>query len=114
MRPTFSLSVAAAACALLGCHRGHGGEGEGVSGQQAVVGAGTAVAVIQAFPQSVRAIGTVTPRPGGYAALAAPAPTRVAHIFVAPGDRVAEGDALVEFERAPFDEIGRASCRERV
>jgi len=79
------------------------------SGQQAVVGAGTAVAMIQAFPQSVRAIGTVTPRPGGYADLAAPAPTRVAHIFVAPGDRVAEGDALVEFERAPFDAAAKSA-----
>jgi len=109
VRLTFAFSVAAAACVLLGCHRGHGGEGEVASGQQAVVGAGTAVAMIQAFPQSVRAIGTVTPRPGGYADLAAPAPTRVAHIFVAPGDRVAEGDALVEFERAPFDAAAKSA-----
>src|SRR3989449_5118002 len=55
------------------------------------------------FPQIVRAIGTVVARPGRFAELAAPAPTRVAAIFVAPGERVAEGDSLVAFERAPFD-----------
>ena len=91
----------AAVTILLGCHKG--GEGEGASGEAAVIAAGTAVAASEAFPVSVRAIGTVTPRPGGYAELAAPAPTRVARVFVAPGDHVAQGDTLVEFERAPFD-----------
>jgi RND family efflux transporter MFP subunit len=73
------------------------------------VQAGTAVATVQAFPQLVSAIGTVTPRPGSFAELAAPAPTRVARIFVAPGQRVAEGDSLIEFERAPFDAAARSA-----
>lgn len=72
-------------------------------GAGAVVTAGTAVATTQAFPRIVRAIGTVTPRPGRFAELAAPSPTRVARIFVTAGQRVSEGDSLVEFERAPFD-----------
>jgi len=72
-------------------------------GAGAVVTAGTAVATTQAFPRIVWAIGTVTPRPGRFAELAAPSPTRVARIFVTAGQRVSEGDSLVEFERAPFD-----------
>jgi RND family efflux transporter MFP subunit len=52
----------------------------------------------------------VTPRPGRFAELAAPAPTRVARIFVAPGQRVAEGDSLIEFERAPFDAAARSGA----
>lgn len=88
---------------LAGCHHGAGASDEGAAADSALVTAATAVASLQEFPQLVRAIGTVTPRPGRFAALAAPAPTRVARIFVAAGQRVAEGDSLIEFERAPFD-----------
>jgi RND family efflux transporter MFP subunit len=77
--------------------------------EQTVGGVGTAVATKQSFPQLVSAIGTVTARPGHFAELSAPAPTRVARIFVAPGQRVAEGDSLVEFERAPFDAAARSA-----
>ncbi|HVH09526.1 MAG TPA: efflux RND transporter periplasmic adaptor subunit, partial [Gemmatimonadales bacterium] len=76
---------------------------------QAVVGAGTAVARLEAFPQVVRAIGTVAPRPGRFAELGAPAPTRVARIYVAAGARVQEGDSLIEFERAPFDATAKSA-----
>lgn len=68
-----------------------------------VVGAHTAVATQQPFTESLIAIGVVAPRPGHYAELAAPAPARVARIFVAAGDRVSVGTPLVEFERASFD-----------
>src|SRR2546425_8677033 len=64
----------------------------------AAVQAGTAVATVQAFPDVVSALGTVVPPPGRVAELAAPAPTRVAPIFVTPGQRVAEGGSLIEFE----------------
>jgi RND family efflux transporter MFP subunit len=95
-------SLVAAALILVACRkRAEEDRPEGASG--AVVTAGTAVATTQAFPRIVRAIGTVTPRPGRFAELAAPSPTRVARIFVTAGQRVAEGDSLVEFERAPFD-----------
>jgi RND family efflux transporter MFP subunit len=77
--------------------------------EQSVGGVGTAVATRQAFPQVVTAIGTVTPRPAHFAELSAPAPTRVARIFVAPGQRVAQGDSLVGFERAPFDAAARSA-----
>jgi len=73
------------------------------SAATATVSAQTAVATVQPFARVVRAIGTVTARPGHFAELAAPGATRVARIFVAAGQRVSDGDSLVEFERAPFD-----------
>lgn len=73
------------------------------------VGVRTAVAVARAIPQSVSAIGTVTPRPGRFAELSAPAATRVARIDIAPGQRVARGTVLVEFERAPFEAAARSA-----
>ena len=78
----------------------------GVHGAVAVQ---TAAAKAQPFARVVRAIGTVTPRPGRFAELAAPGPTRVARIFVAPDQRVAAGDTLIEFERAPFDAAAQSA-----
>jgi len=97
------IAVIVAACA--GACRSHVEQGE----VQAVVTVGTAVATVQPFSQTITAIGTVAPRPGRFAELAAPAPTRVAGIFVAPGQRVAEGDSLIAFERAPFDAAARSA-----
>ena len=102
--------MAALAAFGIGCGGSHAAsDAAQASDAPAGVQAGTAVATVQAFPQLVNAIGTVTPRPGSFAELAAPAPTRVARIFVAPGQRVAEGDSLIEFERAPFDAAARSA-----
>jgi RND family efflux transporter MFP subunit len=76
---------------------------------QAVVGARTAVATVQAFQLSVTALGMIAPRPGSYATMSAPAPTRVARIFVAAGQAVQQGTPLIEFERAPFDAAARSA-----
>jgi membrane fusion protein (multidrug efflux system) len=94
-------------CALPlgGCRK----PGEADAAASHTVGVRTAVAVARAVPQSVSAIGTVTPRPGRFAELSAPAPTRVAAIDVAPGQRVARGNVLVEFERAPFEAAARSA-----
>src|SRR3989441_7956303 len=89
--------------------RGAADDAQAPAGAQAVVGAGTAVATSQPFPQIVRAIGTVAPRPGRFAELAPPGPTRVARIWVASGQCVAEGDTLIEFERAPFDAAAQSA-----
>ncbi len=70
---------------------------------QAVVGAKTAVATLGPFVRAVSALGAVAPRPGSYADLGAPGPTRVTKIFVVPGQAVRAGDPLVEFDRGPFD-----------
>lgn len=45
----------------------------------------------------------VTQRPGHFAAMAAPAPTRVARVFVTLGQSVHAGDTLVQFEQQSFD-----------
>ncbi len=82
---------------------------DSASAQPAVV-AQTAVATEQPFARIVRAIGTVTPRPGHFAELAAPGPTRVARISAALGQPVAVGDTLVEFERAPFDAAAQSAA----
>jgi RND family efflux transporter MFP subunit len=68
-----------------------------------VVGAKTAQATVQRFVETLTAIGVVVPRPGRYAELSPPAPTRVTRIYVSPGDAVTTGAPLVEFDRAPFD-----------
>ncbi len=98
------LGVVAAACR----GRADAGEGDGAESQTAVP-VQTAAAVEQPFARVVRVIGTVTPRPGRFAELAAPGPTRVARIIVAPGQPVAEGDTLLEFERAPFDAAAQSA-----
>ena len=95
-----ALAMAVAACG--------GGADEDAAGSPEIR-VGTAVATLQSVPQLVAAIGTVAPRPGHYAALGAPAASRVARIFVAPGDRVAAGAPLVELERAPFEAAARSA-----
>src|SRR3989441_2297731 len=97
---------------VLGPARGGGGgddDARGPAGAQAAVGAGAAAATSHPFPQIVRAIGAVAPRAGRFAELAPPGPTRVARIWVASGQRVAEGDTLIEFERAPFDAAAQSA-----
>jgi len=84
-------------------------ESEERANVQAVVGARTAVAAVGAFTRFVSALGTVSPRPGSFAALGAPGPTRVSRIFVVAGQAVQQGDALIEFDRAPFDAAERSA-----
>jgi RND family efflux transporter MFP subunit len=77
--------------------------GDEDAGPAPVVGARTAVATLQRFAETLTVIGSVVPRPGRYAELAPPGPTRVTHIDVGTGDVVAAGEPLVEFDRAPFE-----------
>jgi RND family efflux transporter MFP subunit len=106
MRPHRRPCVLLLALVIAACSRHAEG---GDASPPAVVDAETAVARTQAFPQLVQAIGVVAPRPGRFAALAAPGPTRVSRIFVSTGQRVRAGDPLVEFERAPFDAAARSA-----
>jgi membrane fusion protein, multidrug efflux system len=82
----------------------------GAGGPPPVVGARTAVATEGPFVEAVTALGVVTTRPGRYAELSAPAPTRVTRIFVSAGDHVAAGMPLVEFDRAPFDAAAQSAA----
>ena len=103
MRRLALLIVLAAGCRA----RAAADDAEAAAAQ--TVAAATAVATQQPFARIVRAIGTVTARPGHFAELAAPGATRVARIFVAPDQRVALGDTLIEFERAPFDAAAQSA-----
>ena len=93
-----------------GCRGGSPSKGQDVSREPGVLGVSTSVAMVQSFPHVVSAIGTVMPRPDRYAALAPPGQTRVARIFVVAGQRVAKGDALIEFERGPFDAAAQSAA----
>ncbi|HVT40063.1 MAG TPA: efflux RND transporter periplasmic adaptor subunit [Gemmatimonadaceae bacterium] len=76
---------------------------------QAEVAASVAVVQAQHFTETVDAVGVVVPRIGHVAALAAPAPTRVAKVYVTAGAHVNQGDPLVEFEQAPFEATLRST-----
>jgi len=104
------LLLLALASVATGCGKsaGEGGEG-GASSVPVVVSARTAVAAEEPFGETVAAIGTVTPRPGSFAQLGAPGPTRVARVIAMPGQAVRAGDPLLEFERAPFDAAARSA-----
>ena len=78
----------------------HGSEGDATPA--AVVQVKTAVATMQPFADVISSIGSVNARAGHFAALSAPAPARVASVFVSLGEKVGAGTALVAFEQAPF------------
>jgi RND family efflux transporter MFP subunit len=99
--------LAAGACARSGA--GDSGDDAGAPQVPAVVGAQTAVVSSQPFVETVNAIGLVAPRAGHVASLAAPAPTRVAKIFVTLGQHVSAGQELVQFEQATFDAALRSA-----
>lgn len=90
---------------------GHGGADgdENAPAAPAAVRATVVPARLATFTETVAANGVVAPRPGHFAELGPPAPTRVTAIRVAPGDRVRAGDTLVVFDRAPFDAAAHAA-----
>src|SRR3979411_2357084 len=55
------------------------------------------------------ASGVVGARPGHYAALSAPSPTRVAKVYVSQGQRVGAGQPLVEFDQSVFAPAANAA-----
>ena len=74
-----------------------------------VVAANTVTASVEPFMHIVSAIGVVVSRPGRYAALSAPSPTRVSKVYVSAGQRVAAGSPLVEFEQMGFNAAASAA-----
>jgi cobalt-zinc-cadmium efflux system membrane fusion protein len=75
----------------------------------AAVVATTAEVTTEKFTETVDGVGSVLARAGHIAQLSAPAPTRVSRVFVMVGAAVTSGDALVEFEQAPFDAAARSA-----
>ena len=90
-----ALLIAAAAC------KGGAAAGE-TETQQAVVGVQTAPVTRGPFIETLGALGSVQPRPGHVAALAAPQPARITHVYVAAGQHVRQGEPLVELDQTPF------------
>jgi membrane fusion protein (multidrug efflux system) len=84
-------------------------EAEAAGASKAVVGARTVVVTPQSFTRTLDALGTVLPRAGHFSALSAPAATRVTRIQAAIGQRVAKGQSLIEFDRAPFDAAAQSA-----
>ena len=104
---TTLLALAATACGA----KSDGDNGTvGPDSVQVVVGAKTAVAALGSFTETLGAIGTVAARPGHIASLSAPAPSRVARIYVAVGQRVAPGEPLIELEQSGFRAAGQSAA----
>lgn len=74
-----------------------------------VVAARTVTATIEPFVRTMSAIGSVIARPGHFAALSAPSPTRVTRVLVTAGQRISAGQPLVEFDQAPFNAAATAA-----
>lgn len=93
-----ALAAAALGALATGCKKSAAAD----EAAPAVVTAKTTVVTVGPFTHSTSAIGVVVARPGHYAALSAPGPTRVSKVYVAQGQRVGAGQPLVEFDQAPF------------
>src|SRR5258708_36501715 len=96
-----------AALVAAGCAKDK--ENETAAQAKPVVVANTVTVSVEPFTRTVKAIGVVVARPGHFAALSAPSPTRVAKIFVAGGQRVGAGTPLVEFDQATFSATASAT-----
>ncbi|MDP9203772.1 MAG: efflux RND transporter periplasmic adaptor subunit [Gemmatimonadota bacterium] len=83
----------------LACHKS---ESDSSGDPAALVKVKTAIAAIAPFAETISAIGTVSARSGHIASLSAPAPARIAAVYVSQGQKVGVGTALVAFEQAPF------------
>lgn len=69
----------------------------------------TVVVTPGTFNETVGAIGSVQSRPGHSAILSAPAPTRIAQLNVAIGQRVTPGSALIVFDQTVFREAAKSA-----
>jgi membrane fusion protein, multidrug efflux system len=68
----------------------------------ALVRVKTARVTIAPFAEAISSIATVKARAGHLASLSAPAPARIAVVYVSQGQKVSAGTPLVAFEQAPF------------
>lgn len=99
-RMTVGIMVCALVAAVAACSGGRAADEEKTPA--AVVGVQTIVVAKGPFTETLGAIGTVVPRPGHVAALAAPQPARITRVFVAAGQHVTQGQPLVELDQTPF------------
>jgi RND family efflux transporter MFP subunit len=92
-------TMAALFAALASCKKKDAADEHAV---QAVVAAKTAAATSEPFTRTISAIGSVVARPGRYASLSAPSPTRITAVHAAQGQRVGAGQPLVELDQSQF------------
>lgn len=118
-RPVRLLAAAlAAVLAACGGTSGGGDEAEGGGAPTPEVVAQTAVAQVRTFPVTVTVLGVVSAAPGHVAELAAPAQGRVLRIYVATGQVVGRGQALVALDPTVFAaearraEVARATAQQ--
>jgi RND family efflux transporter MFP subunit len=95
---TIALALLALSATIAGCKKNAAAD----EAATPVVTAKTAVVSVEPFTHTTSAIGVVVARPGHYASLSAPAPTRVAKVYVSQGARVGVDQPLVEFEQTQF------------
>ena len=88
--------------AATGCKRGGEAAGDAEKTPTAVVGVETVVVGKGPFTETLGALGTVVPRPGHVAALAAPQSARISRVLVSSGQHITEGEPLVELDQTPF------------
>ena len=69
----------------------------------------TALVTTQPFFETLGTIGAVEPRAGHVALLSAPAPTRVAQVFVSAGQRVSRGATLVVLDQSLLRDAARGA-----
>jgi RND family efflux transporter MFP subunit len=100
-RRTTALVATACLALAVGCKKADPASADSTAAP--VVAAKTVAATTEPFTHTVTAIGTVVARPGRFAALSAPVATRISRVYVAAGQRVAEGQPLVEFEQVGFN-----------
>jgi RND family efflux transporter MFP subunit len=86
----------------------HSGDDEEQQGPTAVQ-VRTVVVTPGTFDETIGAIGSIQARPGHSASLSAPAPTRIAEVHAAIGQRVSPGTVLVVFEQSVFREAARSA-----
>lgn len=79
------------------------------SASATAVGVRTVIASVAPFFETLGAIGTVEPRAGHVALLSAPAPTRIAQVFVSEGQHVTAGSTLVMLEQSSLREAARSA-----
>ena len=98
--------------AVTGCRKADKDEAAGGDNARATtdVAVKTATVVIQPFFETLGAIGTVAPRAGHVALLSAPAPTRIAQVFVSSGQHVSVGTTLVVLDQMTFREAARSAA----
>jgi membrane fusion protein (multidrug efflux system) len=105
-RATRAFLLGGAILSLAGCKKQEAAADETA---KPVVAARTVKATIEPFTRTMSAIGAVVARPGRFAALSAPSPTRVATVHVSAGQRVSAGQPLIEFDQATFTAAANAA-----